>query len=146
MRSLIMAALAIEPVASFTPDTLTRIDFSAGTVEDLATVTGPDGPTNTIEAMSSRTNFDELIAPDENLLGRVSPADGSFTPLGSLGPFQDFDSIVVDLSSPNQTRLLLVSKDSNPARNNVLVEATLQIDENGRSVGVSAPRAHRSNS
>ena len=124
----------------FAPDTLTRIDFSTGTVEDLATITGPNGPTNTIEAMSSRTNFDELIAPDENLLGRVSPADGSFTPLGSLGPFQDFDSIVVDLSSPNQTRLLLVSKDSNPARNNVLVEATLQIDENGRSVGVSAPR------
>lgn len=123
----------------FTPDTLTRIDFSTGLVENLGTVTGPNGPISIIEAMTSRPGFDELIVLNGNEVGRVSPADGSFTSLGTLGPFEDFDSVVIDDTSPNRTRLLAVSKDRNAARNNVLVEATLQLDGDGRSIGVSPP-------
>ncbi|MEL6813864.1 MAG: hypothetical protein AAFP03_03505 [Cyanobacteria bacterium J06598_3] len=121
-------------------DTLVFLDFGTREVRAINTVIGPDGPIRNIEAMTSRPNFNELIAANGNEIGRIDPATGAFTPLGSLGPFEDFDAIVIDRNSPSQTRLLGVSKDSSVARRNVLVEATLQLDGSGQSVGVSAPR------
>jgi uncharacterized repeat protein (TIGR01451 family) len=121
-------------------DNLARFDFATGIVENLGNITGPSGPIRNIEAMSARPSFNELIVINGNEVGRVDPATGRYTPLGSFAPYADFDAVVIDLSSPNETRLLAVSKDPFNARDNVLVEATL-VTENGLSVGVSAPRA-----
>lgn len=121
-------------------DTLVFLDFGTREVRAIGTVTGPNGPIRNIEGMTSRPNFNELIAANGNEIGRIDPVTGDFTSLGTLAPFEDFDAIVIDRNSPNQSRLLGVSKDSSIARRNVLVEATLQLDGSGQSVGVSAPR------
>ena len=122
------------------PDTLAVIDFDAGTVRVIDTIRDVDGNTiNDIEAATSRPNFNELIAANGNEIGRVDPATGIYTPLGVLTPFTDFDAIVIDRQSPNQTRLLGVSKDrGNPAFDNVVVEAILEIDDSGLTTGISA--------
>lgn len=119
------------------PDTLVRIDFGQGSAEALETVRRPDGSTiNDIEALSSRPEFNELIAANANEIGRVDPATGVFTSLGFLTPFIDFDAIAVDRQSTDQTRLLGISKRGG-SLNNVLVEATILIDpETGQSTGL----------
>ncbi|MEL6453758.1 MAG: hypothetical protein AAFQ40_03460 [Cyanobacteria bacterium J06623_5] len=121
-------------------DTLARIDFGAGFAEAVDTVRRPNGaPIRNIEAMSSRTDFNELIAANGNEIGRIDPETGVFTSLGALTPFQDFDAIVIDRTSPNQADLLGVSKGGG-SLNNVLIEATLILDDSGQSIGISAPR------
>ncbi|MEM8502441.1 MAG: hypothetical protein AAF716_04735 [Cyanobacteria bacterium P01_D01_bin.1] len=121
------------------PDTLVRIDFGQGSAEALETVRRPDGTTiNDIEALTSRPEFNELIATNANEVGRVDPDTGIFTSLGFLTPYFDFDAITIDRRSANQTRLLGVSKRGG-SLNNVLVEAFVTIDpETGQSTGLSA--------
>ena len=122
------------------PDSLTVINFDAGTVQVVDIIRDADGNTiNNIEAATSRPDFNELIVANGNEIGRVDPATGIYTPLGELTPFTDFDAIVIDRQSPNQTRLLSVSKDRrNPALNNVVVEAILEIDGSGLTTGISS--------
>ncbi|MEO0769693.1 MAG: hypothetical protein AAFY72_09700, partial [Cyanobacteria bacterium J06649_4] len=120
-------------------DTLARIDFGERLAEAVATVRRPDGtPIRNIEALSSRPDFNELIAANGNEIGRIDPQTGVFTTLGTLTPFIDFDAIVIDRESDEQTRLLGVSKLGG-SLNNTLVEATLTVDGNGQSIGLSAP-------
>ena len=122
------------------PDSLAVIDFDAGTVRAIDTIRDVNGNTiNNIEAATSRPNFNELIAANGNEIGRVDPTTGIYTPLGTLTPYTDFDAVVIDRQSPNQTRLLGVSKDrGNPALNNVVVEAILEIDGSGLTTGISS--------
>ena len=121
-------------------DTLARIDFGARLAEAVDTVRRPNGtPIRNIEAMSSRPDFNELIAANGNEIGRIDPETGVFTSLGTLTPFQDFDAVVIDRTSPNQADLLGVSKGGG-SLNNVLIEATLILDDSGQSIGISAPR------
>lgn len=123
-------------------DTLARIDFGERLAQGVATVRRPDGtPIRDIEALTSRPDpeFNELIAANGNEIGRIDPQTGVFTSLGTLAPYVDFDAIVIDRSSDNQARLLAVSKRGGSLNNN-LIEATLTIDGNGQSTGISAPR------
>jgi len=120
-------------------DTLARIDFGEDLAEAVATVRRPDGtPIRNIEALSSRPDFDELIAANGNEIGRIDPDTGVFTTLGTLTPYLDFDAIVIDRTSPNQTRLLGVSKLGG-SLSNTLIEATLSVDGNGQSTSISPP-------
>ena len=121
---------------SFT-DTLAILDFSTGTVSSLGEIIGPNGPITDIEAATSRPNFNELIVANGNEIGRLDPLTSRYTPLGTLGQFTDFDAIAIDRRSPNQTRLLGISKDSgNPDINNIIVETTLIIDSSGLTTGI----------
>lgn len=120
-------------------DTLARIDFGERLAEPVGTVTRANGtPVRNIEALSSRPDFDELIAANGNEIGRIDADTAVFTRLGTLEPYVDFDAIVIDRESPNQTRLLGVSKRGG-SLNNTLVEATLVLDDSGQSIGISAP-------
>lgn len=121
-------------------DTLVRINFANRNVTRLANIFGPDNvPITNIEAATSRPAFNELIVADGNEIGRLDPVSGRYTPLGVLAPFTDFDAIAIDRRSPNQTRLLGVSKDrGNASLNNVIVEAILEIDSTGLATGISS--------
>ncbi|WP_228025397.1 hypothetical protein, partial [cf. Phormidesmis sp. LEGE 11477] len=93
-------------------DTLATLDFTTNSANDLGfIVRAEDGttPITNIEALTSRPDFNELLAVNGNELGIVDPATLTFTSLGRLDPFPDFDAIVIDRNSPNQTRLLGVS-------------------------------------
>ena len=121
------------------PDTLAIIDFSTSTVTPLGIINGPNGPVTDIEAATSRPAFNDLLVANGNEIGRVNPATSRYTPIGSLSPFTDFDAIAIDLRSPNQTRLIGISKDrSNPSLNNVIVEVMLEIDDSGLATGISS--------
>ena len=121
-------------------DTLARIDFGERLAQAVDTVRRPDGRAiRNIEALSSRPDFNELIAANGNEIGRIDPQTGVFTTLGTLSPYVDFDAIVIDRESEGQTRLLAVSKRGGSLNNN-LVEATITTDGNGQSTGISAPR------
>lgn len=121
------------------PDTLAIVDFTTSTVTSLGIINGPNGPITNIEAATSRPAFNELIVANGNEIGRVNPATSQYTPLGVLSPFTDFDAIAIDLQSPNQTRLIGVSKDRNNASlDNVIVEVILEIDSSGITTGLSS--------
>ncbi|NJM96331.1 MAG: hypothetical protein HC800_03185 [Phormidesmis sp. RL_2_1] len=129
-------------------DTLIQINFGTGTATaiDGGIIAREGGGTNirNIEAMTSRSNSNELIAANGSEFGRIDPETAVFTPLiGSLGPFNDFDAIVIDRNSTNQTRLLAVSKDTdnvgnpNPALNNILVTGTISLNATGQAEGIT---------
>ena len=121
------------------PDTLARINFGNRNVTRLGTIIGPDGPITNIEAATSRPNFNELIVANGREIGRLDPATAQYTPLGVLAPFTDFDAIAIDRQSPNQTRLIGISKNpGDPALNNIIVEAILEIDSSGLTTGISS--------
>ena len=120
------------------PDTLAILDFTTRTVTNLGTITGPNGPIANIEGATARPSFNELIVANGSEIGRLDPLTAQYTPLGTLAPFTDFDAIAIDRNSPNQTRLLGISKSSNPSLNNVIIEATLEIDSNGLTTGISS--------
>ena len=85
-------------------DTLASIDLDTGAVASIADIARPDGtPVRDIEALSSRPDFDFLIAANANELGRVDPATGVFTSLGFIEGFVDFDAIVIDRNGKNRS-------------------------------------------
>ena len=121
------------------PDSLAIIDFSTRNVTNLGRIVNDaDGSLITnIEAATSRPDFNELIVANGSEIGRLDPRTSRYTALGTLAPFTDFDAIAVDRQSPNQTRLIGVSKDSsNPELNNIIVETTLIINSAGLTTGI----------
>ncbi|PZO50474.1 MAG: hypothetical protein DCF15_15780 [Phormidesmis priestleyi] len=126
-------------------DTLVQVNFGNRTAVIVGNGkiprAGSSANIQDIEAMTSRPNFNELIAANASEFGRINPDTGVFTTLGTLGIFNDFDGITIDRNSTNQTRILAVSKDLNrtPALHNFLVEADILLNANGESVGISAP-------
>lgn len=124
------------------PDTLVRIDdFAARAVTVIANpiARSGGGTVNGIEALTSRPNFNELIAANENEIGVIDPETGEFTSIGFIDGFQDFDAIAIDRNSDNQTRLIGISKRRGADRENAIVEVFIELDENNQSVGISAP-------
>ena len=118
-------------------DTLASIDLDTSAVASIADIARPDGtPVRDIEALSSRPDFDFLIAANANELGRVDPTTGVFTSLGFIEGFVDFDAIVIDRNG-NQDRLLAVSKRSGNPQNEV-VEVILSLDENQIATGIAS--------
>lgn len=109
-----------------TQDTLIRADFQTGDLGVLLPITRTDFvPINNIEAMTSRPDFDEIIADNGGEIGRIDPATGRFTPLGTIsaGGSNDFDAVVIDRRG-DQTTLIAVSSGSSP----VLITVELPID------------------
>ncbi|MEL7053028.1 MAG: hypothetical protein AAGM45_14760 [Cyanobacteria bacterium J06588_5] len=123
------------------PDTLSRIDnFLAGQASAVAQVTREsDGtPISDIEALTSRPEFGELIAANANEIGRIDPVTGIFTSIGFIEGFRDFDAIVIDRNSPDQRRLIAVSKGrvgSNPSNTIVQIDIVLD-DQNQQAIGL----------
>jgi len=135
-------------------DTLASVDLDALTAQAVGNIVrvGEDGDfedVGDIEALTSRPNFDALIAANANELGRIDPENvvlnGDepsviFESLGFIDGFLDFDAIVIDRNG-NQTRLLAVSKAvRNSGRQNVLVEVILDLDGNQVTTGITSQR------
>ncbi|MEL7520085.1 MAG: hypothetical protein AAGJ80_00460 [Cyanobacteria bacterium J06553_1] len=121
-------------------DFLVRINsVAANSVSLVNPIVTDDGtPVTFVEAMTSRPDFGELIVADENRIGRVDPATGVFTLLGTLTSSSDFDAIVIELIG-TENRLLAVSKGNNP---NVLVEVILDVDPaTNQAVGILSESA-----
>lgn len=124
------------------PDSLIRINnFTARDVTVVAAQIprAGGGTVNGIEALTSRPDFGELIAANENEIGTIDPEDGTFNSIGVITQYQDFDAIAIDRNSENQTRLIGVSKRRGPDRENAIVEVFIEVNENNESIGLSEP-------
>ncbi|MEL7331422.1 MAG: hypothetical protein AAFN12_04200 [Cyanobacteria bacterium J06560_2] len=122
-------------------DTLSVIDdFQAGAASRVAQISRPGGePIGDIEALTSRPEAGELIAANGNEIGLVDTETGIFTSLGVLEAYQDFDAIVIDRNSPDQTRLLAVSKARGPNKENAIVQVDIVLGDDGQSASLGIP-------